>query len=156
MAVVDAQLRVHGVEAGGQMNRASVVINAAGPWVDKVAGLADKHIPLRLQKGTHLVYKEKLTPFGLLLEAAEILPHEQVAVVDIEDESPHLSRVDEGALAEGRHGGAHVSVRVAVGPEAKGRARAEGFLEFVLELVFIEGLESTTRMVDDHDRASCQ
>ncbi len=63
--------RVHGVEAGGQMIRASVVINAAGPWVDKVAGLADKHIPLRLQKGTHLVYKEKLTPFGLLLEAAD-------------------------------------------------------------------------------------
>lgn len=62
--------RVDGVVVDGREIRASMVINAAGPWVDQVAGLAGASIPLRLQKGTHLVYKDRLTPVGLLLEAA--------------------------------------------------------------------------------------
>jgi glycerol-3-phosphate dehydrogenase len=61
--------RVDGVVAGGREVRAPVTINAAGPWVDKVARLAGARIPLRLQKGTHLQYNETLVPVGLLLEA---------------------------------------------------------------------------------------
>jgi glycerol-3-phosphate dehydrogenase len=70
-ALVRTLDRVQGVELGDETVRASIVINAAGPWVDKVARLADLRIPLRLQKGTHLVYKERLTPYGLLLEAVD-------------------------------------------------------------------------------------
>ncbi len=63
--------RVRGVVVGGETLEAKVVISAAGPWIGKVAGLAGLSIPLRLQKGTHLVYKERLTPVGLLLEAVD-------------------------------------------------------------------------------------
>jgi glycerol-3-phosphate dehydrogenase len=53
---------------------ARVVVNAAGPWVERVAGLAGVDIPLRLQKGTHLVYDGPppvATRVGLLLEAED-------------------------------------------------------------------------------------
>jgi glycerol-3-phosphate dehydrogenase len=63
--------RVTGVVSGGQKLEAKVVINASGPWVGKVAALADLSIPLRLQKGTHLIYQERLAPVGLLLEAVD-------------------------------------------------------------------------------------
>lgn len=60
---------VTGVSAGGSDIPSKVVINASGPWINKIAGLAGIRIPLRLQKGTHLIYKERLAPLGLLLEA---------------------------------------------------------------------------------------
>jgi glycerol-3-phosphate dehydrogenase len=63
--------RIEGVSLGDRPVRASVVINAAGPWVDKVASLAGTSIALRLQKGTHLIYKERMVPYGLLLEAVD-------------------------------------------------------------------------------------
>ncbi|MBI4425067.1 MAG: FAD-dependent oxidoreductase [Elusimicrobia bacterium] len=68
--------RVAGVALdGGERLEARLVLNAAGPWVERVAALAELHIPLRLQRGTHLVYPPlpELTasgrPLGLLLEA---------------------------------------------------------------------------------------
>jgi len=64
--------RVAGVSAGGRELRGKVTINAAGPWIDKVSTLAGVRMPLRLMKGTHLIYKDKaLTPVGLLLEAED-------------------------------------------------------------------------------------
>ncbi len=68
--------RVTGVRAEGPAGTAEtfeapVVINAAGPWIDPVAKLAGLSIPLRLRKGTHLVYDEPLTPTGLLVEASD-------------------------------------------------------------------------------------
>lgn len=63
--------RIDGVQAGDRQIRAGVTINAAGPWVDRVAQMAGTRIPLRLQKGTHLRYDDKLTPVGLLLEAVD-------------------------------------------------------------------------------------
>jgi len=64
--------RVTGVRAAGRELRGRVTINAAGPWVDKIARLAGASLPLRLMKGTHLIYRDKaLTPTGLLLEAED-------------------------------------------------------------------------------------
>lgn len=63
--------RIEGVKLGNEEVRAGMVINAAGPWIDQVASMAGARIPLRLQKGTHLVYKERLAPYGLLLEAID-------------------------------------------------------------------------------------
>ena len=63
--------RIDGVIVGDRTIRAGVTINASGPWVDRVARLAGTNIPLRLQKGTHLRYNERLTPVGLLLEAVD-------------------------------------------------------------------------------------
>lgn len=57
---------------------ASVVINAAGPWAGRVADLAHAEVPLRLQKGSHLVFENSPialgeTPcrVGLILEAID-------------------------------------------------------------------------------------
>ncbi len=45
--------------------RSSVVVNAAGPWAAEVAALAQETIPLRLRKGSHLVYEgESPLSFG--------------------------------------------------------------------------------------------
>lgn len=63
--------RVVGVRLEGSEVRARIVINAGGPWVDKISAMADIRVPLRLQKGTHLVYDRRLTPVGLLLEAVD-------------------------------------------------------------------------------------
>jgi len=64
--------RVVGARAGGRDIRAKLVVNAAGPWVDRVARLAGASLPLRLMKGTHLIWKNpKLVPFGLLVEAVD-------------------------------------------------------------------------------------
>lgn len=64
--------RVAGVSAGGRELRGKITVNAAGPWIDKVSTLAGVRMPLRLMKGTHLIYREKaLAPVGLLLEAED-------------------------------------------------------------------------------------
>ncbi len=75
-AAADAILRdgprAVGVGAGGRELRGRVIVNAAGPWVDKVADLAGARLPLRLMKGTHLIWKDpKRVPVGLLLEAED-------------------------------------------------------------------------------------
>lgn len=63
--------RVVGVKTGGGDIHGRLVINAAGPWIDKISTLAGTRIPMRLQKGTHLVYDRPLVPVGLLLEAVD-------------------------------------------------------------------------------------
>ncbi|UPT73153.1 MAG: FAD-dependent oxidoreductase [Elusimicrobiota bacterium] len=71
-AVLKDGARVAGVTAGGRELRGRITVNAAGPWIDKVTSLAGARMPLRLMKGTHLIYKDKaLTPVGLLLEAED-------------------------------------------------------------------------------------
>lgn len=70
--IVKEGSRVCGVRAGQHELRAAVTINAAGPWVDSVASLAGARLPLRLMKGTHLIYRDKsLSQVGLLLEAED-------------------------------------------------------------------------------------
>ncbi|MBK9429061.1 MAG: FAD-dependent oxidoreductase [Elusimicrobia bacterium] len=50
--------RVTGVRViGGKIIQAPVLVNAAGPWAARVAALAGAAVDLRLQKGTHLVYR---------------------------------------------------------------------------------------------------
>lgn len=64
--------RVTGVRAGGRDLSGRVTVNAAGPWVDKVARLAGTSLPLRLMKGTHLIWEDPArVPVGLLLEAED-------------------------------------------------------------------------------------
>lgn len=69
--IISSHNRVLGVKVGDSEIRSKIVINAAGPWVDKIARLAGTQIPLRLQKGTHLVYKKNPCPLGLILETPD-------------------------------------------------------------------------------------
>jgi len=71
-AILREGARAVGVRAGGRELRGRLVVNAAGPWVDKVARLAGASLPLRLMKGTHLIWKDpRRVPVGLLLEAVD-------------------------------------------------------------------------------------
>ena len=71
-AILRAGTRAAGARAGGRELRARVTLNAAGPWVDQVARMAGARLPLRLMKGTHLIWKDpKRVPVGLLLEAED-------------------------------------------------------------------------------------
>lgn len=70
--------RVTGVRVvGGKTFQAPILVNAAGPWSARVAALAGAAVDLRLQKGTHLVYRGAVPalagprPVGLLLEAVD-------------------------------------------------------------------------------------
>ncbi len=103
--IISSNNRVSGVQVNGTEIQARIVINAAGPWVDEIAHLAGTRIPLRLQKGTHLVYQKKLCPVGLILETPDqryvfVIPSPQGTLVgptDIAtDEEPgHIRSSDE-------------------------------------------------------------
>ncbi|MBU1432052.1 glycerol-3-phosphate dehydrogenase/oxidase, partial [Myxococcota bacterium] len=51
--------------------RARIVFNAAGPWADKVAGLAGARVPMRPGKGIHLVLDRRIVNYALLASAAD-------------------------------------------------------------------------------------
>jgi len=71
-AVLREDGRALGVRADGRELRARVTVNASGPWAHKVAQLAGASLPLRLMKGTHLIWNDpKRVPVGLLLEAED-------------------------------------------------------------------------------------
>ena len=74
------------------------------------------------------------------------------SVVDVKDEATYLRVVDEGARAKSRDGGSNVLFNVKVSAETKGRSSAEGARDLILKGFFVKGLESTTRVVNDHDR----
>ena len=81
-----AGVRIRGPE-GSREVRARLVVNAAGPWVNEVAGLGRARVPLRVRRGTHLVYRDWRTPVGLLLEAVDrkrvvfVLPFEKETLI---------------------------------------------------------------------------
>ncbi|MFH2202466.1 MAG: FAD-dependent oxidoreductase [Elusimicrobiota bacterium] len=68
--------RIGGVQlADGTTLRSRWVINASGPWTNRVAALAGLEIPMRLQKGVHLVYPGRLTRCAILAEAVDRKRH---------------------------------------------------------------------------------
>lgn len=97
--------RVCGVLAEGPEKRreelrARIVVNCAGPWIDPVVKMAGLSIPLRLRKGTHLVYSKALVPVGLLLAAVDrdryifVIPFEGGTLVGPTD-LPHAGGPDD-------------------------------------------------------------
>jgi glycerol-3-phosphate dehydrogenase len=69
-AVVGGRLRRTGqVEVEEVRTRA--VVNCAGPWAEKVAGLAGGGVRLRPGKGVHLIYEKRLTNFAIITEAVD-------------------------------------------------------------------------------------
>lgn len=51
--------------------RAKVVVNAAGPWLERVAGLAGARARIRPGKGIHLVLERRVSPVGFITEAVD-------------------------------------------------------------------------------------
>lgn len=99
LALVQSDARISGALLRGPDGReetvqAAAVVNAGGPWADRVARLAGVDVPLRLRQGVHLVFKGPLpvlrvgggTEAGLILQAADgryvfVLPHGDTVLV---------------------------------------------------------------------------
>ena len=88
--------RVTGVRAGGHEYAARVVVNASGPWLDRVSTLGDGAVRrLRTTRGAHLVLPSLLREHALILSAGRdnrvffIMPWRGLTLVgttDVDDE----------------------------------------------------------------------
>jgi len=70
---------------------ARVVVNAAGPWVPEVCGLAGVEVRLRPAKGIHIVYDRRISNFGISAEAADgrdliAVPHGPLTLLGTTDD----------------------------------------------------------------------
>lgn len=71
--------------------RARVFINAAGPWLMKVAGLAGANVRIRPGKGVHLIYSHRITNYGYITRAIDgrqvfIMPHDSCTLIGTTDD----------------------------------------------------------------------
>jgi glycerol-3-phosphate dehydrogenase len=81
--------------------RARMVVNAAGPWVPEVAGLAGCTVRLRPAKGVHVVFDRRLSNFALSSEAIDgrellLVPHGPITILGTTDDDYYgdLDRVE--------------------------------------------------------------
>ena len=70
---------------------AGVVVNAAGPWAEELAGMAGARVRLRPAKGIHLVYDRRITNVALTAEAVDgrgllLVPHTNQTLLGTTDD----------------------------------------------------------------------
>jgi len=70
---------------------ARLVMNAGGPWGQKVAGLADAKVKMRPAKGVHLTLDRRISNVGIIANAIDgrnifVLPHENTSIVGTTDD----------------------------------------------------------------------
>ena len=63
--------RYRGNDGATSEARARVVVNAAGPWVPEVSGMAGVSVELRPAKGIHIVYPHRISNFSILAESVD-------------------------------------------------------------------------------------
>nr|MDO8133569.1 FAD-dependent oxidoreductase [Candidatus Njordarchaeum guaymaensis] len=66
--------------------KAKIVVNAAGPWVSKVAKMAELEHPLRLNKGSHVIFDRRISDIGIISKCidgrtAYLFPHENTTIL---------------------------------------------------------------------------
>ena len=87
---------VYGVRAYDLIERrafdveARLVINAAGPWADRVAAMADLNVAMRPGKGVHVTFERRIGNYGLILEGVDgrimfLVPHGAETIVGTTD-----------------------------------------------------------------------
>jgi glycerol-3-phosphate dehydrogenase len=69
---------------------ARIVINAAGPWVPAVAGLAATTVRMRPGKGVHVTFERRIGNYGLILDGVDgrtmfLVPHGAETIVGTTD-----------------------------------------------------------------------
>lgn len=62
------------------------IVNAAGPWADKVAAMADAKLELRLNKGAHVILDRRVVNVGIIAKAVDgrmiyLFPHENTTLL---------------------------------------------------------------------------
>jgi glycerol-3-phosphate dehydrogenase len=70
---------------------ARLVVNAAGPWAGRVAGLAGAEVRMRPGKGVHVTFERRIGNFGLILEGVDgrtmfLVPHGSETIVGTTDD----------------------------------------------------------------------
>lgn len=69
---------------------ARMVINAGGPWADRIAGLAGAQVAMRPGKGIHVTFERRIGNYGLILEGVDgrvmfLVPHGAETIVGTTD-----------------------------------------------------------------------
>jgi glycerol-3-phosphate dehydrogenase len=69
----------------------TIVINAAGPWADRVAALGGARVAMRPGKGVHVTFERRIGNFGLILEGKDgrtmfLVPHGAETIVGTTDD----------------------------------------------------------------------
>ena len=62
------------------------IVNAAGPWADKIASLAGAKLELRLNKGAHVILDRRVVNVGIIAKAVDgrmiyLFPHENTTLL---------------------------------------------------------------------------
>jgi len=70
---------------------ASIVLNAAGPWVPEICKMADTEVKMRPAKGVHLILDRRISNIGIILTAIDgrdifVLPHENTTLIGCTDD----------------------------------------------------------------------
>jgi glycerol-3-phosphate dehydrogenase len=80
-------VRVRGKFSGETKNiNAKIVVNAAGPWGSKIAKMAELEHPLRLNKGSHVIFDRRISDIGIIAKCidgrtAYLFPHENTTIL---------------------------------------------------------------------------
>jgi glycerol-3-phosphate dehydrogenase len=66
--------------------RGKIVVNASGPWGSKVAKMAGLEHPLRLNKGSHVIFDRRISDIGIYSKCidgrrAYLFPHENTTIL---------------------------------------------------------------------------
>ncbi|MFX0108172.1 MAG: FAD-dependent oxidoreductase [Candidatus Hodarchaeota archaeon] len=72
----------------GEMESAStkIVVNASGPWADKIAEMAGAKLEIRLNKGAHVIFDRRVVNVGVITKAVDgrmiyLFPHENTTLL---------------------------------------------------------------------------
>ncbi len=70
---------------------ARIVMNAAGPWLPKLAGLAGTQVKIRPGKGVHLILDRRVSNIGIVIKAIDgrqifMMPHDNTFIIGTTDD----------------------------------------------------------------------
>ncbi len=70
---------------------ARMVVNAGGPWADRVASLSGAEVKMRPGKGVHVTFERRIGNFGMILEARDgrtmfLVPHGAETIIGTTDD----------------------------------------------------------------------
>ena len=69
----------------------ALVVNAGGPWADRVAALAGARVAMRPGKGVHVTFERRIGNYGLILEGRDgrtmfLVPHGEETILGTTDD----------------------------------------------------------------------